>query len=1070
MIRPEQLSASWLIGQTDNGTYRRGVDYFRDGRASLRQADRLSDGGMLLLGSCQGSARQPYHVAAEIRSYRGQPFLEGDCDCPVSYNCKHVVAIIQAWLATAQRRPAVDALELWLQQRPNALSAPAAQPVQAQMLLYLFNPCQPSQHHTQHQVQIGFCISKRKKNGDWGKGRMTSPSNMRYAWDRPDYLQPIDEEILELLSAAETTAWSREYLPSGELGHLLVHKMMISGRAYWGAERAGPLQAGAPRQLQLDWQQIGQDFKLQADVTGGGLLLATKPACYIDPQTLQIGEVQLPAALSEDSLTWLTRAPQIPLHQAAQFSRQLALKAPELPTPAAVDIDTLTAAPHGCLHVNLQPSSAQQAHAVLSFRYDQFSVAANADQQEFISEHGTRLLRLRRDPAAEQELRQALHETGLTAQTEQSDIYTIATVAEGIELRDAWLEWLHNKLPALRAAGWDIEFEGQTRIAFSDAQAIDGELETDTNAWFSMRFDLDCEGKKIPLLPLVSQLLEHYELEQLPPTLYLDTGNGDYVRLASTQIEPVLRTLIDLFDQFNGDRVTLARADAARLLDLEGVPIRGATTLLKLARKLANFSGLKSVNLPTTFKGELRHYQQQGLDWLQFLREHQLNGILADDMGLGKTVQTLAHLAVEKRAGRMQQPSLIIAPTSLMGNWQREAANFTPKLAVLVLHGPDRHEHFADLHGYDLVLSTYPLLPRDREVLLQQTWHYVILDEAQQIKNPRAQAAQVVRALDCSHRLCLTGTPMENHLGELWAQFDFLMPGFLGDQQSFAKTYRTPIEQHADQQRLQQLQRRTAPFLLRRSKQLVAAELPAKTEILRQANFDPRQARLYESVRLSMEKKVRDAIAAKGLAKSHIVVLDALLKLRQICCDPRLLPGNTKAARGVASAKFNLLFELLPELLEEGRRVLLFSQFTSMLGLIEQELHQRALPYTKLTGQTRLRDQAIQRFRSGEVNLFLISLKAGGLGLNLVEADTVIHYDPWWNPAAEHQATDRAHRIGQDKPVFIYKLICAGTLEEKILALQERKQQLASSIYSDRRNADQPAIDADTIQALLAAD
>ncbi|GAB4117672.1 MAG: DEAD/DEAH box helicase [Wenzhouxiangellaceae bacterium] len=1064
MIQTAHLSASWLIGQTDRGSYRRGMDYFRAGRATLQCAERFGNEGILLHGSCQGSARYPYDVQAEISKYHGRMTLEGDCDCPVGFNCKHVVAIVQSWLAGQLRQHAgADALDTWLRQRPGEMTQ---QPAPKKALLYLFTPC-PQRGQ---QVQIGICISQRKKDGDWGKGRMTSASSLQYAWERPQHLQPIDEAILDLLNAADATAWSREYLPSGELGHLAVQKMLASGRAYWGAQRAGPLQPGESRQLQLAWERTAHGYQLQTSVAGGGLLMATSPASYLDPETLEIGGLQLPDGLHEDSLDWLAKAPPVTHHKAAEFSRRLILQAPELPTPIEVDIQPITAAPNGHLHITLDLAQAHTARAQLSYRYAQLNVDAGSKQHEIITEHDGRLLRLQRDIAAESELRQALQASGLTPTREQPAVFALNVPASGGELRDAWLEWLQLQLPELRATGWEVVLDGDNNIGFRNADSIDAVLEEGESTWFSMRFDLDCAGKKIPLMPLVTKLFEHYDPNNLPQALYLHSGDGDYVRIPSAQVEPVLRTLMGLFDQVKGDRITLARADATRLLDLQDVPVHGATSLVKLAHKLSNFSGLKQVKLPTTFKGELRHYQQQGLDWLQFLREHEFNGILADDMGLGKTVQALAHLAVEKRAGRMQKPCLIIAPTSLMGNWQREAATFTPKLSVLVLHGQDRHQHFTDLDQHDLVLSTYPLLPRDREVLLQQAWHVVILDEAQQIKNPCSQAAQVVRALSCNHRLCLTGTPMENHLGELWAQFDFLMPGFLGGQQDFTKRYRTPIEQHADQQRLQQLQRRTAPFLLRRSKQLVAKELPAKTEILRQASFDPKQARLYESVRLSMEKKVRQAIAAKGLAQSHIVVLDALLKLRQICCDPRLLPATTSQVRGVPSAKFNLLFELLPELLEEGRRVLLFSQFTSMLGLIEQELKGRKLGYTKLTGQTRLRDQAIQRFRSGEVNLILISLKAGGVGLNLIEADTVIHYDPWWNPAAEHQATDRAHRIGQDKPVFIYKLICAGTLEEKILTLQQHKQQLAASIYRQRRDANQPAIDAETIQALLAAD
>jgi SNF2 family DNA or RNA helicase len=308
---------------------------------------------------------------------------------------------------------------------------------------------------------------------------------------------------------------------------------------------------------------------------------------------------------------------------------------------------------------------------------------------------------------------------------------------------------------------------------------------------------------------------------------------------------------------------------------------------------------------------------------------------------------------------------------------------------------------------------------------------------------------------------------MENHLGELWAQFDFLMPGFLGDAATFTSRWRRPIEKHGDDGLRDRLARRVAPFLLRRTKGEVAAELPPKTEILRTVALGERQATLYESIRLAMERKVREAIAAKGLARSHITILDALLKLRQTCCDPRLLP--LKQAAGVkVSAKLELLMDLVPEQLEEGRRILLFSQFTRMLTLIEEALTQRRIGYTKLTGQTRDREAAIDRFRRGEVDLFLISLKAGGVGLNLTEADTVILYDPWWNPAVEAQAADRSHRIGQAKPVFVYKLLTEQTVEEKILALQEKKRALMAGITRSRPGDEAVALTADDLAALFA--
>jgi SNF2 family DNA or RNA helicase len=322
-----------------------------------------------------------------------------------------------------------------------------------------------------------------------------------------------------------------------------------------------------------------------------------------------------------------------------------------------------------------------------------------------------------------------------------------------------------------------------------------------------------------------------------------------------------------------------------------------------------------------------------------------------------------------------------------------------------------------------------------------------VLDEAQNIKNANTHAAQTVGDIPARHRLCLSGTPMENHLGELWSLFHFLMPGFLGSQKRFGVLFRNPIERQGNSEKMDQLRKRITPFMLRRTKDVVASELPPKIETLMPVPLQGKQADLYETIRLGMEKTVRDALNAQGLAKSQITILDALLKLRQVCCDPRLLKLGA-ASQVQQSAKLEQLLDMLPEMVAEGRKILLFSQFTQMLGLIEQELPRLGIPWVKLTGQSKNRDAIIDRFTSGEVPLFLISLKAGGVGLNLPQADTVIHYDPWWNPAVENQATDRAHRIGQTQNVWVLKLVAQGTIEERMLALQERKAQLAQDMYS----------------------
>jgi SNF2 family DNA or RNA helicase len=362
------------------------------------------------------------------------------------------------------------------------------------------------------------------------------------------------------------------------------------------------------------------------------------------------------------------------------------------------------------------------------------------------------------------------------------------------------------------------------------------------------------------------------------------------------------------------------------------------------------------------------------------------------------------------------------------------------------LHGADRAQRFAEIGDADLVITTYALLPRDADHLLPVKWHIAVLDEAQAIKNAAAKTTQLVCRLDARQRLCLTATPMENHLGELWSQFTFLMPGLLGDAKRFARVFRTPIEKKRDGERRAVLSARLKPFLLRRTKSLVAADLPPKTEILQPLELADAQRDLYETVRVAMHEKVRREVAEKGLARSHIVVLDALLKLRQVCCDPRLVK-LTAARRVTASAKLEHLMEMLPPLIEEGRQILLFSQFTSMLDLIKPAIADAGIDYVELRGDTKDRVGPVARFQQGDVPLFLISLKAGGTGLNLTAADTVIHYDPWWNPAVEDQATDRAHRIGQDKPVFVYKLVAQGTVEERMLELQQRKKALAAGIY-----------------------
>lgn len=657
------------------------------------------------------------------------------------------------------------------------------------------------------------------------------------------------------------------------------------------------------------------------------------------------------------------------------------------------------------------------------------------------------------------------------------------------QLRDQWPELLANRFPELEARGWVIEVGPEFPYEMHSPEAwsvtVDEEPGSD---WFSVGLKVVVEGQQIDLVPLLIGLVTNGWLkidaavregqrEVLVPwtSQVQPAGSGQalrqhLLRLPVERVAPLmdwLRTVFRIGETTaakGDDRLRLSRFDLGTLEAISS----GATVtappsfsqLVEQLRLLETGQGLPPVAPSSEVQATLRHYQLDGLAWMDFLRRSRLGGVLADDMGLGKTLQALSLLQNEHDAGRTDLPTLVVVPTSLIGNWEAEAKRFAPRLKTVVLHGPQRAQHFPRIAKAHLVITSYPLAVRDIGTLGAQEWHYLMLDEAQRIKNARSQAAVALKGLRARHRLCLSGTPLENHLGELWSLMDFTCPGLLGSEAQFREHYRTPIEKKQDDFAAAQLARRVRPFILRRTKQQVAKELPEKTETVLRVELAGTQADLYETVRATMDKKLREAIARQGLARSQIMVLDALLKLRQVCCDPRLLktaaepgaatllPARAPTAKAPPSAKLELLLELLPTLIEDGRRVLLFSQFTEMLALIEPELARLKLPYLKLTGESGNRAELVEQFQNGEVPLFLISLKAGGVGLNLTAADTVILYDPWWNPAVEQQAIDRAYRIGQDKPVFVYKLIASGTVEDKMIELQARKAGLADLLLS----------------------
>jgi superfamily II DNA or RNA helicase len=720
----------------------------------------------------------------------------------------------------------------------------------------------------------------------------------------------------------------------------------------------------------------------------------------------------------------------------------------------------------------------QQDALLLEFDYGGTLVPFDDDRQFVRVNTAAGPAFARRDRAAEAAAQDAIRRDGLVQMRMamgRAERGRMVLVFRGREAAEMWQGFIAERLPALQALGWRDQIDGSfgPRLVQS-VGACDLQVADAPKGAFSLDFGIEIDGVRQNLLPILMRLRDRGGMANariIGDELITSLDDGRILKLPADRMARLLDVLEDMAQaasRMTGEAMVLDAASAPTVLDLEDLLTtrwqEGAAITATLAR-LRGPTEILPATLPPGFTAALRPYQQHGVNWLQHLRRNGLGGLLADDMGLGKTAQTIAHIAIEAHEARLESPALVVVPTSLVPNWSAELARFAPHLRVAVLHGIDRHDRRRDLAGTQVVITTYTVLTRDIEEMAELPWHMVVLDEAQAIKSSASKTTHAVCRLRTEHRICLSGTPIENHLGELWSQFAFLMPGLLGTRKSFGRRYRTPIEKDGDPARRRALSARIAPFILRRTKAAVATELPPKHTILRRITLGAEQRALYETIRAAMHDKVLQEIAARGAAQSKILVLDALLKLRQVCCDPRLVKLPS-AQRVEQSSKLDELLEMTGEMIAEGRRVLLFSQFTSMLDLMKPVLDQAGIPYVELRGDTKDRAEPVRSFEAGDVPLFLISLKAGGRGLNLTSADTVIHYDPWWNPAVEDQASDRAHRIGQTKSVFVYKLIAADTVEERIVALQERKAALATLALTED-GAALPPMDAEDIEYLF---
>jgi superfamily II DNA or RNA helicase len=931
--------------------------------------------------------------------------LASRCDCPMGNACKHAVALTLAYLD----RPIAP---------PEPLSTPAGRAYRPgqEVILYGLYPAPPPKkleglYRRAQTLWLSMDMARLKDDGTPGA---TRPLQL---WGSAHGKGYSDEDvaILELVTpffqehGRDFSSAHARGIPLLDPQVTPVLTLLRDSPFVFGAGRR-PIEIRPDRPVRLrrlaSWQ--GDDGVWELD----GTLLKPIPGRIV-------GEA--PAwVLIEDTLHPLEGSElTVPVEPVALEASQAI--APGITHPPTKPVAHLT------LH-----ESGDSLLARLTFLYGSAGPVSPADPRprvgaDFAGQWGF----YDRDPEAESDLLKRMAATELEARGE----------GEYLGWGDAALGFLLDDVPGLIRDGWQVFGEDHLKTLRVDRRhtSVSLSLRSGTD-WFDLETEVRIEG----------QALSGADLRQAmrSGSRFVRLGSGAFAKLPEEWLSRQRELAGSLGFELTaeGDRVrqrlpqyqVLAIADLLETVDTGETP----PDFQALVAHLKDFSGVPEEAIPEGFRGELRGYQRRGLDMLCFWRDHGLNGILADDMGLGKTIQAIALLLTDKQAGRTG-PTLLVAPTSVVYNWEQELARFALDLKTLVLHGSMRHERFLDVQQADVVLTSYPLLRRDFALLQQHTYRYVILDEAQMIKNPRSQSAKAACALKAHHRLCLTGTPIENNLIELWSLFHFLMPGYLGTEKRFRLSYLNPGPMGHDPERAVALRRRTRPFILRRLKQEVATDLPPRSEMVSFCDLSPDHRRFYDALLAQVRSEVIGTVDRVGLSKAHFNVLEGLLRLRQACCDPQLVAPHLTH---LASSKVDHFLELIQEIIAGEHRVLVFSQFVKVLKVLERRLHGLSIPTEYLDGQTKDRLEKVEAFNSGTTPVFLISLKAGGTGLNLTGADYVIHFDPWWNPAVEDQATDRAHRIGQTRHVFSYKLIARNTIEEKVLALQARKRDMVRDV------------------------
>ncbi|WP_336951470.1 DEAD/DEAH box helicase [Sphingobium aromaticivastans] len=1106
---------------------RAGLDYFLEDRVGDLAFDPQFNSVSAIV---EGSGRNSYVTTIIFDPELPKNLAESDCTCPVGYGCKHAAALLHALrrfgspegsglrITAASAAPSMVSGPLgeWLE--GVSIDNLAARIVPDQ-LCFVIEPARafrqakgPKGAKTATGTEPSRFIlqvrarQRRAQGGDW---QIIQPYVLQH---RSTHFEPGGLRLLARMNAKELGGdFAAKGTPIGQHGWQWLFEAAKAGLLRW-KRPDGPAVTVTqdPLKARLAWRLLedGRQMLVLEDIDETLKIFAGDPPLFFDEDRYMLGLVDTGIApLIAGRL--LAMPPIEPAQLPALAARWEeiaggALHLPQIMMPQRFKPIT----PRPVLHfltdkipyvdsflswgrTQARPTPVELAR--LEFDYEGHRVRANMPAREVVVRTEEGLICFPRDLEAEQAAADRLAETlllpiSLLEDFQPKDHQAWDHVLMSRELEDTaadnYPDFLINEKTALEAEGWLIEYAPDWYHAFVPLDSEDTSLALAPQAapsaasgepidWFDVELAALVDGQRVNILPALRRLIAEDGGDLLARDddhrLPLMLGNGRFTAIRLGLVRPLLETLLRLAvaDRSAGP-LRLNRYDLGTIYEIAGSGLAwtGEANLRQLAGALHQPDRAGYI-APDGLQAQLRPYQETGVAWLQALHDAGFGGILADDMGLGKTLQAITHILHVRQtadAGAFH-PILIVAPTSVLPNWQAELARFAPGLECLLWHGADRQGRSDELGRSAILLTSYALLARDKDLLGKQDYALIVLDEAHVLKNPKTAGFKAAATLKARQVVALSGTPIENRLNDLWALASLANPGLLGSFEAFRNGYRTPIEKQGDPAAKAALGRRLRPFMLRRTKDEVAADLPAKTIIPERIELSEAQMRLYESQRLLMQARVRDEIDRVGLMRSQIIVLDAMLKLRQICCDPSLLPRGL--GEGVASAKRARLLEMLPELVEEGRRVILFSQFTAMLDRIAADLDAIGIPYEQLRGSTRDRARPVRRFQQGEVPLILVSLKAGGAGVNLTAADTVILYDPWWNPAVEAQAIDRAHRIGQTKAVFVHRMIATGSIEEKILVLQERKQGLADMLWSEQANTGGPGLDDDDIAFLL---